>query len=344
MKIGEVIRKYRKEKQLTQEEMAKFLGVTAPAVNKWENGNSFPDITLLAPIARLLGITTDTLLSYRDELTDQEINQILAAIGTKIENENYDAAFQWVEQQILEYPDCDRLILLAALSLNGYRYFYGITGQEKCERKICEWYNRVLSSRDNDISQNAAMALYQMYMIREDYEKAQEYLDRIPGRGFNKKQMQTNLYRSQGKTEEAYRLYEEILFNASYDLTGAANGLFSLAVGEKDMEKARMIVDKQKELARTLEMGTLMEKSCELELAAHMQDKETIFSILEELAGSAEELYSFRKSPLYTHMQFSGAGSDNIMRMLQNALENDESLDFIRSDPRYTELVEKIKF
>ncbi len=40
MEIGEVIRKYRKEKNLTQEEMAVRLGVTAPAVNKWENGGS----------------------------------------------------------------------------------------------------------------------------------------------------------------------------------------------------------------------------------------------------------------------------------------------------------------
>lgn len=40
MEIGEVIRKYRKEKNLTQEEMAVRLGVTAPAVNKWENGVS----------------------------------------------------------------------------------------------------------------------------------------------------------------------------------------------------------------------------------------------------------------------------------------------------------------
>lgn len=40
MKIGEVIRKYRKEKQMTQEEMAEYLGVTTPAVNKWENGVS----------------------------------------------------------------------------------------------------------------------------------------------------------------------------------------------------------------------------------------------------------------------------------------------------------------
>ena len=56
MSLGKVIRKYRKIKNLTQEEMAGRLGVTAPAVNKWENENSYPDITLLGPIARLLGI------------------------------------------------------------------------------------------------------------------------------------------------------------------------------------------------------------------------------------------------------------------------------------------------
>ncbi len=51
MSIGSVIRKYRKEAGMTQEEMANRLGVTTPAVNKWENGNSNPDIELLAPIA-----------------------------------------------------------------------------------------------------------------------------------------------------------------------------------------------------------------------------------------------------------------------------------------------------
>lgn len=40
MKIGETIRKYRKEQNITQEEMAERLGVTAPAVNKWEKGVS----------------------------------------------------------------------------------------------------------------------------------------------------------------------------------------------------------------------------------------------------------------------------------------------------------------
>ena len=53
MDIGVVIKKYRKEAGMTQEEMANRLGVTTPAVNKWENSNSKPDIELLATRKRL---------------------------------------------------------------------------------------------------------------------------------------------------------------------------------------------------------------------------------------------------------------------------------------------------
>ena len=78
MTIGKVIRKYRKLANLTQEEMAVRLGVTAPAVNKWENENSCPDITLLAPIARLLNISLDTLLSFQEDLNSPRVMDFLS--------------------------------------------------------------------------------------------------------------------------------------------------------------------------------------------------------------------------------------------------------------------------
>ena len=84
--------------------MAEYLGVTTPAVNKWENGNSMPDISLLAPIARLLGISTDTLLSYQNELTDKEISRKIELLAEKMKTESYEDAFRWTEQQIREYP------------------------------------------------------------------------------------------------------------------------------------------------------------------------------------------------------------------------------------------------
>ena len=53
MKINEIIREKRLAKGLTQEQAASRLGVSPPAVNKWEKGVTYPDITLLPALARL---------------------------------------------------------------------------------------------------------------------------------------------------------------------------------------------------------------------------------------------------------------------------------------------------
>ena len=67
LNIGSNIAALRKEKGLTQEQLASIIGVSAPAVSKWETGNSYPDITLLCPLARDLGTHVDTLLQFEDQ-------------------------------------------------------------------------------------------------------------------------------------------------------------------------------------------------------------------------------------------------------------------------------------
>ena len=95
MDIGVVIKKYRKEAGMTQEEMANRLGVTTPAVNKWENSNSKPDIELLAPIARLLDISLDTLLSFHEKLSDTEIEEIIRKMDRMFSEEGYEKTYEW---------------------------------------------------------------------------------------------------------------------------------------------------------------------------------------------------------------------------------------------------------
>ena len=76
MKINQIIREKRKELSLTQEQIAEFLGVSTPAVNKWEKGSTYPDITLLPALARLLKMDLNTLLSFNEDLTDIEIKTL----------------------------------------------------------------------------------------------------------------------------------------------------------------------------------------------------------------------------------------------------------------------------
>lgn len=65
--IGSRIAKYRKEKGMTQEDLANQMGVSSQAVSKWENDISCPDIAALPKLCTLLGITTDELLSGKKD-------------------------------------------------------------------------------------------------------------------------------------------------------------------------------------------------------------------------------------------------------------------------------------
>ena len=64
LKIAEKIKEKRKERDFTQEKLANILGVTKAAVSKWENSESYPDITMLPKIAQLFHITMDDLFGY----------------------------------------------------------------------------------------------------------------------------------------------------------------------------------------------------------------------------------------------------------------------------------------
>ena len=65
--IGNRIARYRKAKNLTQEALANQMGVSSQAVSKWETDASCPDISALPQLCRILGITTDELLTGKSE-------------------------------------------------------------------------------------------------------------------------------------------------------------------------------------------------------------------------------------------------------------------------------------
>jgi len=65
--IGKRIAQLRKEKNLTQEDLAQMMEVSAQAVSKWENDLTCPDISSLPKLAKILGVTVDELLSGKAE-------------------------------------------------------------------------------------------------------------------------------------------------------------------------------------------------------------------------------------------------------------------------------------
>ena len=100
--IGMIIQQKRKDAGLTQAQLADRLGVTAPAVNRWEKDLSFPDAALLAPLARCLKTDLNELFSFYDSLSAKERELIVDKARVMIINDNIDSAITHIEAAVKE--------------------------------------------------------------------------------------------------------------------------------------------------------------------------------------------------------------------------------------------------
>ena len=81
--IGEIISSLRKEKGMTQNDLAEKMNVTDKAVSKWERNLSYPDVNSIPKLAEVLGTTVEELLNAQTKKEDNKINEIIniALIG-----------------------------------------------------------------------------------------------------------------------------------------------------------------------------------------------------------------------------------------------------------------------
>ena len=72
IKLGEKIRSLRKQKNISQEVLAQYLGVSFQAVSKWENGDNLPDVSMIPAIAIFFEVSTDELFDFNRLETEQK--------------------------------------------------------------------------------------------------------------------------------------------------------------------------------------------------------------------------------------------------------------------------------
>ena len=101
--LGENIRKLRKQKSLTQENLAEALGVTVGAISKWELGASTPDIQYIVELADFFETSVDVLFGY--QLQSNTLNTTLDEIDQCRRTKDYDVGLKVVEKALQKYPN-----------------------------------------------------------------------------------------------------------------------------------------------------------------------------------------------------------------------------------------------
>ena len=157
MKINEIIRERRLAKGFTQEQIANYLGVSAPAVNKWEKGTSYPDIILLPALARLLDTDLNTLLSFQDDLSEKEVALFMNEVSETMDKNGFEAGYLLATEKLKEYPTCDLLVSNLAMLLDGALMLHGSKNKsnEMYREKIESLYYRAAQSEDATIREQA---------------------------------------------------------------------------------------------------------------------------------------------------------------------------------------------
>lgn len=126
MKLAENIRSFRKERKLTQEQLAEALGVTAGAVHKWERSLSVPDISLILEMADLFDTSTDVLLGYvwRTGGADAAAGRIRELIRMQ----QFEEAVAEAERVLKKYPNRFDIVYQSALAYLGMSSTFDMSG------------------------------------------------------------------------------------------------------------------------------------------------------------------------------------------------------------------------
>lgn len=115
IKIGNKIYSKRKEKEITQDYLASYLGVSKTAVSKWETDQSYPDIALLPVIASYFQISIDELIGYEAQMTKEDIGKFYQKICDDFVKLPIDEVFEELQITTKKYYSCYTLLAYIAL-------------------------------------------------------------------------------------------------------------------------------------------------------------------------------------------------------------------------------------
>jgi transcriptional regulator with XRE-family HTH domain len=174
--LGERIANLRKEKKVSQEELADVLCTSRQAISKWERGESDPDIDRLKDLAIYFGVSIDYLLGF--DLESSSVNSFIERIKNCIESKNLDIGVD--EIRLMVSKNGNNFVLLGYV-LMYLQDYYGIKHQLEINDLSIEIAKKAIAAYQVDNSFNASLndihkLIVSCYIKAHKYDLAKEYL------------------------------------------------------------------------------------------------------------------------------------------------------------------------
>ncbi|MGI6150386.1 MAG: helix-turn-helix domain-containing protein [Christensenellales bacterium] len=242
LKLNENIRQYRKQRGMTQEQLAEAMGVSVGAVSKWETGQTNPELGLIAQLADFFGVSIDVLLGYVLKSNNRE-NTIQHIKRLNLEK-RFDEAPAEIAKALQKYPNCFEVvyhsgILLSNLSLEK--------NDPAALNKALELFERSCELIDQNADPEISLSTIQnriamIYANRDQFDKAIELMRKNNASGVNNAWIGYYLTH-QGKYEEALPILSESLVDSIVNLYISTAGMTTSLANQGSIDEAIDVTD-----------------------------------------------------------------------------------------------------
>ncbi|MEL7565493.1 MAG: helix-turn-helix transcriptional regulator [Clostridiales bacterium] len=350
LNIGEVITAKRKEKSWTQEQLANAVGVSTPAVSKWETGTTYPDITLLSPIARALNTTVDELFSYQNELSSDDVSELTKKAARTYETDGFESGWNYCQNLLQEYPNSIPLKfylgnLFQSFMLLTYLMKPNIAQQEiqSYYRQSTKIYEEVLSSGHPKFSYPATIILIGFYAMLNELDRAQELLDSLPKAKVDPDLLYPSIHTLRGEHDEAMKLTQENIRRYVPRISQSLGVLCAYARERDDMDTAYTLAKINFEMTKLFGIKEEIAYPDIIKILASRGDKQNALNYLEAYAESILELsYDYSNNPVFNRLLEEPKDTSYIKKILAQSILIDKEYASLKDKPRYIQIVEKL--
>lgn len=110
LNIGRILAKHRHQRNITQDELAEYMGVSKASVSKWETEATYPDITLLPRLAAFFNITIDELMGYEPQMSKEDIRKLYRQLSHDFSVKPFEQVMAHCQELTKKYFSCAPLL------------------------------------------------------------------------------------------------------------------------------------------------------------------------------------------------------------------------------------------
>lgn len=347
MKLNKVIRSRRKILGLTQEEVAVNLGVSIPAVSKWETGTTYPDITILPQLARLLRIDMNTLLSFNQDPTPEEIESFLNVLSTEIENKNnFSEVLEAVEEKLLEYPSSDILAWKLAVLLNKMIGSNAVANRELYEMRIEKILIKLRDSENSEIKYRSLSLLCSLYLLNERFEEAELIVGLFPEFPIDKSGLHSYLFLKQEKYVDARNIVEKKLTQELFAIQQNLLLMVNINLKQERFQEAESYAELFGKMVKIYGHKEFTAYVPWLEIAAVKQDSDRCADLIKSISTSLKKRQQhaseFRQNNSSFNEMYESVSADVFIEELKESIDKDPSFSFLHEHPYYIEFINEV--